>query len=113
MLTAQGHDRMPRGAGHTGKAKAHRLLLLLCLQRCRGALGGACIGIDGVGQVCGARLCGVHMHTGWVARPSPLRDLERVVAQLRCDRGLHHHVPLRFQPVPVVGGVNVVVDTAV
>ena len=37
----------------------------------------------------------------------------RVVAQLGCDCGLHHHVPLRVQSVPVVGGVNVLVDTAV
>ena len=38
--------------------------------------------------------------------------LTRVVAQLGCDRGLHQHVPLRVQSVPVVGGVNVLVDTA-
>ena len=38
--------------------------------------------------------------------------LLRVVAQLGCDRGLHQHVPLRVQSVPVVGGVNVVADTA-
>ena len=36
-----------------------------------------------------------------------------VVAQLGCDRGLHQHVPLRVQSVPVVGGVNVLVDTAI
>ena len=31
---------------------------------------------------------------------------------LGCDRGLHQHVPLRVQSVPVVGGVSVLVDTA-
>ena len=36
----------------------------------------------------------------------------RVVAQLGCDHGLHQHVPLRVQSVPVVGGGNVLVDTA-
>ena len=40
------------------------------------------------------------------------RVVARVVAQLGCDRGLHQHVPLRVQSVPVVGGVNVLVDTA-
>ena len=33
-----------------------------------------------------------------------------VVAQPGCDRGLHQHVPLRVQMVPVVG--SVLVDTA-
>ena len=47
-----------------------------------------------------------------VARPLPLGEMARVVAQLGCDRGLHQHVPLRVQSVPVVGGVNVLVDTA-
>ena len=49
---------------------------------------------------------------GLVARPSPLGEMARVVAQLGCDHGLHQHVPLRVQSVPVVGGVNVLVDTA-
>ena len=49
---------------------------------------------------------------GLVARPLPLGEMARVVAQLGCDRGLHQHVPLRVQSVPVVGGVNVLVDTA-
>ena len=49
---------------------------------------------------------------GMVARPLPLGEMARVVAQLGCDRGLHQHVPLRGQSVPVVGGVNVLVDTA-
>ena len=49
---------------------------------------------------------------GLVARPLDLREMARVVAQLGCDRGLHQHVPLRVQSVPVVGGVNVLVDTA-
>ena len=44
---------------------------------------------------------------GWVARPFPLGELARVVAQLGCDHGLHQHVPLRVQSVPVVGGVNI------
>ena len=39
-------------------------------------------------------------------------QMARVVAQLGCDRGLHQHVPLRAQSVPVVGGVNALVDTA-
>ena len=39
-------------------------------------------------------------------------EMARVVAQLGCDRGLHQHVPLRVQSLPVVGGVNVLVDTA-
>ena len=47
-----------------------------------------------------------------VARPLPLGEMARVVAQLGCDRGLHQHVPLRVQSVPVVGGVNVLVDMA-
>ena len=38
--------------------------------------------------------------------------MARVVAQLGCDRGLHQHVSLTVQSVPVVGGVNVLVDTA-
>ena len=46
------------------------------------------------------------------ARPLPLGEMAGVVAQLGCDRGLHQHVPLRVQSVPVVGGVNVLVDTA-
>ena len=41
-----------------------------------------------------------------------LGETARVVAQLDCDRGLHQHVPLGAQSVPVVGGVNVLVDTA-
>ena len=49
---------------------------------------------------------------GLVARPLPLGGMARVVAQLGCDRGLHQHVPLTVQSVPVVGGVNVLVDTA-
>ena len=49
---------------------------------------------------------------GLVARPLPLGEMARVVSQLGCDRGLHQHVPLRVQSVPVVGGVNVLVDTA-
>ena len=49
---------------------------------------------------------------GLVARPLPLGEMARVVAQLGCDRGLHQHVPLRVQSVPVFGGVNVLVDTA-
>ena len=49
---------------------------------------------------------------GLVARPLPLGAMARVVAQLGSDRGLHQHVPLRVQSVPVVGGVNVLVDTA-
>ena len=47
-----------------------------------------------------------------VARPLPLGEMARVVAQLRCDRGLPQHLPLRVQSVPVVGGVNVLADTA-
>ena len=54
----------------------------------------------------------VHIHTHLVARPLPWGEMARVVAQLGCDRGLHQHVPLRVQSVPVVGGVNVLVDTA-
>ena len=49
---------------------------------------------------------------GLVAHPLPLAEMARMVAQLGCDRGLHQHVPLRGQPVPGVGGVNVRVDTA-
>ena len=49
---------------------------------------------------------------GLVARPLPLGEMARVVAQLGCDRSLHQHVPLRVQSVPVVGGVNLLVDTA-
>ena len=49
---------------------------------------------------------------GMVARPLPLGEMARLVAQLGCDRGLHQHVPLRVQLVPVVRGVNVLVDTA-
>ena len=48
--------------------------------------------------------------SGLVARLLPLGELARVVAQLGCNRGLHQHVPL--QSVPVVGGVNVLVDAA-
>ena len=48
---------------------------------------------------------------GLVARPLPLGEMARVAAQLGCDCGLHQHVPLRVQSVPVVGGVNVLVDT--
>ena len=47
-----------------------------------------------------------------VARPLPLGELARVVAQLGCDCGLHQQVPLRVQSVSVVGGVNVLVETA-
>ena len=49
---------------------------------------------------------------GLVARPLPLGEMARVAAQLGWDRGLHQHVPLRVQSVPVVGGVNFLVDTA-
>ena len=35
-----------------------------------------------------------------------------MMAQLGCDHGLLQHVPLRVQSVTVVGGVNVLVDTA-
>ena len=35
-----------------------------------------------------------------------------MMAQLGCDHGLHQRVPLRVQSVPVGGGVNVLVDTA-
>ena len=48
---------------------------------------------------------------GLVARPLPLRELARVVA-LGCDHGLQQHVPLRVQSVPIAGGVNVLMDTA-
>ena len=41
-----------------------------------------------------------------------LGEMARVVAQLGCNRGLHQHVTLRVQSVPVVEGVNVFVDTA-
>ena len=41
-----------------------------------------------------------------------LGELALVVAQLRCDHGLYQHVPLSVQSVPVVGGVDVFVDTA-
>ena len=44
-----------------------------------------------------------------LARPSPVGELARVVAQLGCDRGLHQHMPLR---VPAVRGVNILADTA-
>ena len=59
----------------------------------------------------------IHAHSiaevaGLVARPLPLGEMARVVAQLGCDRGLHQHVPLRVQSVLVVGRVNVLVDTA-
>ena len=48
-----------------------------------------------------------HMQ-GLVARPLPLGEMARVVAQLGCDRGLYQHEPLRLgvQSVPVVGGVT-------
>ena len=49
---------------------------------------------------------------GLVARPLPLGEMARVLAELGCDRGLHQHVPLRVQSVPIVGGVNVHVGTA-
>ena len=49
---------------------------------------------------------------GLVARPLPLAQLARVAAQLGCGRGLHQHATLRVQSVPVVGGVNALVDTA-
>ena len=49
---------------------------------------------------------------GLVASPLPLGEMARVVAQLGCDRGLHQQAPLRVQTVPVVGRVNVLVDTA-
>ena len=49
---------------------------------------------------------------GLVARPLPLEELAHVVAQLGCDHSLYRHVSLRVQSVPVVGGVNVLVDTA-
>ena len=49
---------------------------------------------------------------GLVARPLPLVELARAVAQLGWDHGLHQHVPLRVQSVPVVGGGNLIVDTA-
>ena len=48
-----------------------------------------------------------------VARPLPLGEMARVVAQPGCDSGLHQHVPLRVQSLPVVGGVNVLADTAI
>ena len=49
---------------------------------------------------------------GLVAHPLPLGEMARVVARVGCDRGLHQHVPLRGQSVPAVGGINVLVDTA-
>ena len=49
---------------------------------------------------------------GLVARLLPLGEMACVVAQLACDRGLHQHVPLRVQSDSVVGGVKVLVDTA-
>ena len=49
---------------------------------------------------------------GLLARPLPLGEMARVVAQLGCDRGLHQHVPLRVQSVPVVRDVNFLVDMA-
>ena len=58
-----------------------------------------------------AKLCAGAMITG-LPRALPLGEMARVVALLGCDRGLHQHVPLRVQSVPVVGGVNVLVDTA-
>ena len=49
---------------------------------------------------------------GLVARPLPLGEMTREVAQLGCDRGLHQHVPLRVQSVPEVRGFNILEDTA-
>ena len=49
---------------------------------------------------------------GLAASPLRLGELDRVVAQLGCVRRLHQHMPLRVQSVPPVGGVNVLVDTA-
>ena len=60
----------------------------------------------GVPLACGRQLY-LCKHIGVQAQ-----EMARVVAQLGCDRGLHQHVPLRVQSVPVVGGVNVLVDTA-
>lgn len=36
-----------------------------------------------------------------------------MVAQQDCDHVLHQHVPFRVQSLPVVGGVNGLVDTAI
>ena len=57
-------------------------------------------------------MCGAAPERAYVARLLPLGEMARVVAQLGCDRGLHQHVPLGVQSVPVVRGVNVLVDTA-
>lgn len=48
-----------------------------------------------------------------VARPSPLGELASVIKHFGHDQGLHRHVPFRVQSAPIVGGVNVLVDTAV
>ena len=67
----------------------------------------------------GAQGHSVCAHSIWLpvdvcgnGRPLPLGEMARVVAQLGCGRGLHQHMPLRVQSVPVFGGVNVLVDTA-
>lgn len=50
---------------------------------------------------------------GLIARLLPLRELAHGVAQLGCDHILRRHVPLRVRSVPVAGGVNVLVVTAI
>ena len=49
---------------------------------------------------------------GLVARPLPLGESARVVAQLGCYSGLHRQRPFSVQSVPFVGGVNLLGDTA-
>ena len=61
----------------------------------------------------------VKVHTAYVLSHFSLSRNEAINssghnpnAQLGCDHGLNQRVPLRGQSVPVVGGVNNLVDTA-
>ena len=81
------------------------VLHLLSNPSCRREVGASCTQADiAVTLVAGIGGPAAEM-AGLVARPLPLGEMGRVVAQLGCDRGLYQHVPLRVQSVPVVGGV--------
>lgn len=49
---------------------------------------------------------------GLVAQPLSLGAWLCAVAQHGCDHGLHKHTTLRARPIPVVGGINVLVHMA-
>ena len=88
----------------------HLLSKHIAVASCRREVGASWTD-DAVTLVAG--ICGPAAEVaGLVARPLPLGELARVVAQLGCDHGWHRREPLRVESAAVVEGVNALVEMA-